>query len=222
MVKVYSKTIPGALVLHDILIESTEEKTSQIDLLIIGNKGIYVLEVKTFADAKIYGDVNKSKWYYYKYGHKYEIYSPVIQNKNHMKYLKSFLKDFGDIPYFSVITMICDDFKLSGNYPENTVICSSLPAMEKGLRLLAENNENYLDDSQKQAIYDYIKTHQIDGKLARLEHKQQVIEYQSEVQGMREQKLCPYCKEALVLREGKYGGFYGCPRYPKCRYTLKK
>ena len=31
--------------------------------------------------------------------------------------------------------------------------------------------------------------------------------------------MCPKCGGALVLRKGKYGKFYGCSNYPKCRYT---
>ena len=89
--KFYAKTIPGALVLHDILIDGADHYTSQIDLLLVGNRGIYVVEVKTFPDAKIYGDTRNAKWNYYKCGKKYEIYSPLKQNRKHVEYLKSFL-----------------------------------------------------------------------------------------------------------------------------------
>ncbi len=34
-------------------------------------------------------------------------------------------------------------------------------------------------------------------------------------------KKCPKCGKKLVLREGKYGKFYGCKGYPECRYTEK-
>lgn len=30
---------------------------------------------------------------------------------------------------------------------------------------------------------------------------------------------CPRCHERLILRKGKYGEFYGCLNYPKCKYT---
>ena len=30
---------------------------------------------------------------------------------------------------------------------------------------------------------------------------------------------CPNCNVKLTLRQGTYGKFYGCPNYPKCRYT---
>ena len=32
-------------------------------------------------------------------------------------------------------------------------------------------------------------------------------------------KKCPECGGALRLINGKYGKFYGCMNYPKCKYT---
>ncbi len=32
---------------------------------------------------------------------------------------------------------------------------------------------------------------------------------------------CPRCKNKLVMRKGKFGTFYGCSNYPKCKYTQK-
>lgn len=31
--------------------------------------------------------------------------------------------------------------------------------------------------------------------------------------------ICPRCGYNLVLRNGKYGNFFGCSNYPKCRFT---
>ena len=220
--KFYAKTIPGTLVLHDILIDGADHYTSQIDMLLIGNKGIYVVEVKTFSDAKIYGDTRNAKWNYYKGGKKYEIYSPLKQNKKHVEYLKHFLRDFGEIPCFSIITMICDDFKISGENGEGTIICNSLPAMERGLYKIAEDKPEVFDEDKKKEIYDFIKTNQHVGKEARSTHKHNVIAYKNSLKEMENQKICPHCKVELVLRNGKNGEFYGCKNFPKCRYTLKK
>ncbi len=33
------------------------------------------------------------------------------------------------------------------------------------------------------------------------------------------EKICPKCGSPLVLRENKYGKFYACSNYPKCKYT---
>lgn len=222
LAKLYAKTFPGALVLHDVLINGDDGFTSQIDLILIGNKGAYVVEMKMFDDAKIYGDTQKTKWNYYKHGRKYEIYSPLKQNQKHIKYLRDFLKGFGDIPLFSIITMVCDDFKMSGENGENTIICNSLPAMERAIYKIAEGKPEVLDDIKKQEIFNYIKANQHAGKKARQDHKQRVIAYKENLEEMERQKICPYCKTEMVLRQGKNGEFYGCKNFPKCRYTLSK
>ncbi len=30
---------------------------------------------------------------------------------------------------------------------------------------------------------------------------------------------CPRCGAALILRNGKYGMFWGCSKFPACRFT---
>lgn len=222
MAKVYAKTMPDALVLHDILIDGADGYTSQIDLVLIGNRGVYAVEMKMFDDAKIYGDARNSKWNYYKHGKKYEIYSPLRQNKKHVDYLKEFLKEFGDVPCFSIITMICDDFKISGNKGADTLICNSLPAMERAIYKIAENKPVVFDDIKKKEIFDYIQKNQHIGKDARIKHKENVIAYKETLYEMEKQKICPYCNGELVLRNGKNGEFYGCANFPQCRYTRKK
>jgi len=37
------------------------------------------------------------------------------------------------------------------------------------------------------------------------------------VKGERHDLKCPECGERMVLRSSKFGLFYGCSRYPKCR-----
>jgi len=34
-----------------------------------------------------------------------------------------------------------------------------------------------------------------------------------------EEYRCPRCNGMLVMRNGIYGNFWGCNRYPQCRYT---
>ncbi|MBP3232357.1 MAG: topoisomerase DNA-binding C4 zinc finger domain-containing protein [Anaerovibrio sp.] len=33
--------------------------------------------------------------------------------------------------------------------------------------------------------------------------------------------ICPNCGVAMVRRKGKFGEFYGCSNYPKCKYIKK-
>ena len=34
-------------------------------------------------------------------------------------------------------------------------------------------------------------------------------------------KLCPICNKEMVLKNGKFGHFYSCPDYPKCKGSRK-
>ena len=224
LAKQYAAVVTNALVMHDILSDGAEGYTSQIDLLSIDANGVYVVEVKTFGDAKIYGDGNNPTWYYYNHGKKYEIYSPLRQNKKHVEYLKKFLQGFGDFPCFSIVVLLCSDFKVrnvntSGEI--TTAVCNSLPAMKRALYRISENKPIVFDENKKQAIFQYIQNNQHEGKQARAEHKRNVIAYKEELAERKKQQLCPYCKTPLVLRQGRYGAFYGCVHYPKCKYTLK-
>jgi len=224
--KYYSKLITNALVLRDVLIDGKEGETSQIDIILVYPKGIFVVEVKTYANnAMIYGDGERSNWYYYLGGKKIEIYSPLKQNAKHIEYLKVFLKDFGDIPYFNVVTMMCKDFKMDNinkdpRDPFN-LVCSSLPAMSLGLMKLKHNRPDILPEEKRQEIYEFILTNQHMGKESRKIHKENVREIRREQEEMKKQHICPYCKKPMILRKGKNGNFYGCQNYPKCKYTLK-
>lgn len=215
--------IPETLVIHDVLIDGADEQTSQIDILLIGQKGIYVVEVKMYLDARIYGDCKKSKWYYYKGGKKYDIYSPYMQNKNHIKYLKLFLKDFGDVPCFSVLAILCDEFKITNiNEDSNnptTIIISGLLNLRKAVEVLAKGKPIVFTEEQTKEVYNYIVENQQAGREARVKHKEKVKEIKATKEDAEKNNLCPYCKEPLVFRKGKYGEFYGCSGYPKCRYT---
>jgi len=39
---------------------------------------------------------------------------------------------------------------------------------------------------------------------------------------MRKKLYCPECNAEMVLRDSKYGLFYGCSRYPDCDFTSWK
>ena len=93
--------------------------------------------------------------------------------------------------------------------------------MERAILKIAEDKPIIWDEVKKKEIYTYIQNNQHLGRAARSAHKENVIAYKSELEALNQQKKCPYCKADLVLRNGKYGAFYGCSNYPKCKYTQK-
>lgn len=50
-------------------------------------------------------------------------------------------------------------------------------------------------------------------------HTQSVREIIAKKEDALRNGKCPKCGGDLILRNGKYGRFYGCSNYPKCTYT---
>ena len=54
-----------------------------------------------------------------------------------------------------------------------------------------------------------------------MEHIQQIRQRKQETQDAIYSGHCPLCGGYLVERKGKFGKFYGCSNYPKCRFTYE-
>jgi len=96
--------IPSQTIFHDLCIQKRNDKFSQIDVVVVTTQGIIVFEVKDFS-GWIYGNGNNSHWTkVLAFGKKkYKFYNPIKQNASHIKTLKSALKQFDDIPFFSIV-----------------------------------------------------------------------------------------------------------------------
>ena len=95
----------GAKFLFNIYIPKGEE-TTEIDVLMIHAKGLFVFESKNYS-GWIFGSEHQKNWYQTLpqgrgRSHKVSFYNPIMQNRTHIKYLKSLTGD--DIPIHSVIT----------------------------------------------------------------------------------------------------------------------
>ena len=49
--------------------------------------------------------------------------------------------------------------------------------------------------------------------------KQKYQEVAKKVLTEKTERICPKCKAPLLIRLGKFGKFYACSRFPKCKYT---
>ena len=95
----------GAKFLFNIYIPKENGETTEIDVLMISSKGIFVFESKNYS-GWIFGEENQKGWYQtlpVNRGkcHKERFYNPIMQNDTHIKYLKGFLGE--DVPTKSMI-----------------------------------------------------------------------------------------------------------------------
>ena len=60
------------------------------------------------------------------------------------------------------------------------------------------------------------------GSGKKQEHVEHVREKIQEKNEKINADICPRCGGKLILRDGKYGQFYGCSNYPRCGFTMQK
>ena len=104
VLKLIKYGIPAEDIYHDLYIEKSNGNFSQIDLVVITQVGIIVFEVKDYS-GWLFGKGYQDKWtQVLAYGReKYRFYNPVKQNKGHISVLRKKLKQFENIPFYSVI-----------------------------------------------------------------------------------------------------------------------
>lgn len=134
--------IPAPTIFHDLCIEKKNGEFSQIDIVVATTEGIIVIEVKDYS-GWIFGNGNYTHWTkVLAYGKKkYRFYNPIKQNKSHIETLRKKLRQFENIPFFSIIVFYGDCELKEINYvPKRTFLVKS-PRILEVLRLIKTNNE---------------------------------------------------------------------------------
>ena len=89
--------------LHHVYLPIGEGRTTELDLLMIHEKGLIVIENKNYSGF-IYGRGSETYWMQVRErGEKRSFYSPVRQNEGHIRHLRAFLGQEA-VPIWSVIT----------------------------------------------------------------------------------------------------------------------
>lgn len=202
------------IVLNDVLIQAGN-RTSQIDHIIVSRYGIFVIETKNFS-GWIHGHENSEYWLQTFYQKKRKFRNPVKQNQGHINALKKVLSNYYSLIYHSII-VFSDQVELKNVYSDIPIVYEYelLETIER------TRGRPYLSKEEMRSIVEKINDFRLHGKREEKEHIYNVNKY-IQLQKEREtSSLCPWCGANLALKQGKYGSFYGCIRYPKCRYTKK-
>lgn len=147
----------GAKFLFNIYIPKTNDETTEIDVLMISPKGLFVFESKNYS-GWIFGSDNQKYWYQTlpsgRYdSHKEKFYNPVFQNNTHIKYLKSMIGE--QIPIHSIITFSdrCTLKNVKIKY-SNVYVINRYQVYKLVSSIYNNNLENYLSDMQIDEIYN--------------------------------------------------------------------
>lgn len=202
----YSKT------LHNIYLNNNG-KTTEIDVILIHVKGLFVFESKNYS-GWIFGSLDQQKWTQCLYNkEKYHFYNPINQNKTHCKALSEFIQ----VPFDSVTSYIIFSNRCElKRVPDDTHICKIVRRVNllKKLRKELEQREVIYTKEQVDDIYVKLQSQTNVSDATKEKH---IADIKERIEGT----VCPFCGGELILRNGKYGKFYGCSNYPKCKYTRK-
>lgn len=114
--------VPENQILRNVYVPTADGKTSEIDLLVVSKKGLLVFECKNYA-GNVYGDAQRNKWIQYLGKEKSYFYNPFMQNRSHVKHLKKYLDDYGDIPVIPFVTTITrGNWKVKNYGPEDYLL----------------------------------------------------------------------------------------------------
>lgn len=202
--KVISKSAQGRqYVLHNYII-GEKGKTSQIDHIVINPHGIFVIETKNYS-GMIYGIDGQPRWtqvlLYGKIKHK--LYNPVKQNETHVRRIGKVLTN---LPIYSVVVFVQNNTE---NIHSDNVI--SL----KQLKECLNTGRNVLSYAQMEESYNKLLGARSSVKSG--VHTSNIVKRKRNLK----KGICPSCGGMLILRNGKYGQFYGCSNYPKCKFIKK-
>ena len=92
-------------ILRNVYLPTNDDETTEIDILVASRRGILVLECKNYS-GHIYGQGYRRQWVQFLgKGEKYYLYSPIYQNRNHIRHVREFLGS-GRTPIipFTVVT----------------------------------------------------------------------------------------------------------------------
>ena len=224
-------------VLRNIYLPKDNGETSELDVVFITQKGIFIFESKNYS-GWIFGD-EKSKYWTAMLPNKQknQFYNPIMQNKTHLKWMKSFVGE--EIPLFSIITFSerCELKKVTVYSDDVKVINRDLTYAT--VRSIWDKNPDFLSDEKVEELYGRLKEltnvdaavkaahiENIERKYKRSSLENQVsavpetIDDNEElaVEGTAEKKnevttpielLCPRCGAPLVLRTAKKGSNAG-------------
>lgn len=159
----------GAKFLFNVYIPKRNGETSEIDLLMIDRKGIFVFESKNYS-GWIFGSETQRSWYQTLpsgkgKSHREVFYNPIMQNHSHIRHLKALIGDEFFMPSVIVFSERCtlkkvcveskDIFVVKRNKVKSVVkkICrktKSVPLTEEDVIRIYDQLYPYTQSSRKQ------------------------------------------------------------------------
>ena len=188
------------------------QTTSQIDHVVVSPHGIFVIETKNYS-GWIFGEENSKEWKqtFKTKGNFFR--NPIKQNWGHIYALTEYLDLNRRV--FKPIIVFSDNAYLNIETRTPVIYMSQLKEQ------ILSYTQEIISREKVESIFEQISRANLIGKDSEERHIQSIQENISRQRIALQQGRCPNCGGELILRNGKYGQFYGCSNYPQCRFTHK-
>ncbi len=206
------------LVINNLIIPDQETAanrkcTTQIDHVVVSPYGVFVIETKNYS-GWIFGSEKSKRWKEtFKTTEGIYFYNPIKQNWGHT-YALAELLDM-DIRFFKPIVVFSNNCRLNVESSTPVVHISQL----KGLILSCK--QEIMPRPNVERVFNRLCEINLTGEAVESRHNQSIGIRLTEKEMTMQEGKCPLCGGELKLRNGKYGPFYGCSNYPRCRFTQK-
>jgi hypothetical protein len=230
------------VILQDLYMEK-DDLSIQIDFYVVARKKNYIIECK-----KLYGDITVQEdgsfireytWGKRKYREGFD--SPVNQNRRHLEMLKSLKQTWLGRHWFddmnqSVIVLANSNTVLNAKRAPKHIrkqivrkdqLVDYIRKNEAACKEMESGDGEMLDRGNN--ILELCSEHDWHKRYEKYEDAVKKDKQNPDEADLTEQKtqespaeICPWCGSPLVLRKSQYGEFWGCSRFPKCRFKRNK
>ncbi len=221
--------LPVDYTVFDDVVLKTASGTTQIDHVVVSKYGVFAIETKNYR-GEIYGNDNRHEWKQiivtdvtfgkkwwktYSYVTRNYFYNPVMQSVAHANAINKALVDWPNLKVVPIV-VFAGTAVLNGVDTQHHVVYS-----DQLLATIQSYNVPLISD----AVVDRIKycliyknvRDQVDDRT----HVNNVYAAKQNYNDKVASGVCPRCGGKIVLRNGRYGSFYGCQNYPQCRWTSR-
>lgn len=224
---ILSKLSDEYTILDDVVLR-TATGTTQIDHIVVSKYGVFAIETKNYR-GEIYGNDNSQEWTQiivtdvtyrkrwwktYSYVTKNHFYNPVKQSLAHMYAIRKVLRNWPGIMVVPIV-VFAGSAVIKGVTSQYHVIYSDM---------LLKTIQNYdmpcVSETDVDVIVKTLIRKDVGDEVDHQSHIQNVNAAKQRYNSKIVSGICPECGGSLVRRSGKYGWFYGCSNYPKCKFHV--
>ncbi len=167
------------IIINDLLLPSSNGRTSQVDHVVISTRGIFVIETKNHA-GRISGGEHAQYWQQHFASQSRTFYNPLLQNRSHLRAIRRLLPKL-DAELFSAMVVFTEAWRLDIKAEEIIKERRFLPDKHIARTLIPEQRrrKRWWRPGKEVVLDEHKMATRIDGMLEELKRRPRIIDRDS-------------------------------------------